>query len=298
MSDNELMSMFEDLDRHTVKKSKDNIIRAPFGYPGGKSRSVYKIIDKLPYRNTYIEVFGGSGAVLLGRHKSDLEVFNDRYAGVVAFYRCMRNPEKLDAMIKWIDTTVHSREDFVWCKDTWENCHDDVERACRWFYMVKYSFASKGTNFGRSTSGRGNLAGKVRNALPLFPGIHERLKNVQIENQDWYDCISDYDSNDAVFYLDPPYIDAYRGTYKHEMSQDQHRSLLELVFSCKGFFAISGYSNPLYENQDWDHRHEWDVYVSIKSEAYTDTNFKSQLESADKNNRGKAKEILWVREAR
>lgn len=293
----DLMDMFEDLERNTTPKSKDNIIRAPFGYPGGKSRSVYNIVERLPYSNTYVEPFGGSAAVLLARHGSPLEIFNDRYAGVVAFYRCMRDPVKADALVKWLDMTVHSREDFVWCHETWENCSDDVERAARWFYMTKYSFASKGRNFGRSLTGRGNLSGKVRAALPLFPIIHDRMAGVQIENQDWYDCITDYDASDAVFYLDPPYIDAYRGTYKYEMTNDDHRRLLNLVFTSQGFFAISGYPNPLYENQDWDNRFEWEVFVSMRSEAFTEGNSKAHLESADKGNRGHAKEVLWIREA-
>lgn len=289
------MSLFDDLDRHSDKKNKDNIVRAPFGYPGGKSRSVEKILEHLPYMDTYVEPFGGSAAVLLARHPSKLEVFNDRYGGVVAFYRCVRDPNKYQKMCEWLNNTVHAREDFVWCKETWKNCHDDVERAARWYYMMQYSFGGLGRNWGRSTGAKSNLAGKVRAKLPLFQKVHERFRRVQVENQDWSDALRDYDSPKTVFYLDPPYVDAYRGTYKHEMSLDDHRRLLSNIFDLKGFVALSGYSNPLYDSGDWDDKHEWDAFVSIKSIAYAGNSSKAHLKGLEK--REHSKEVLWIKEA-
>jgi len=288
------MDLFDDLDRHTTPKTKDTIVRAQLNYPGGKTKSVHKIIPHLPYREKYIEPFGGSAAVLLARYPSTLEVYNDRYGGVVAFYRCMRNETKMQRLCDLLDLTVHSREDFVWCKATWDKVDDDVERAARWYYMLSYSFGGLSRNFGRSTSGRGTLSGKIRNAIKKFPEIHNRFKKVQVENQDWYDCIHDYDSEDAVFYIDPPYIEADSGIYKNKMTIDDHRRLLTTIFDLKGFVAVSGYNNPLYENQDWDDRIEWDAHVSIQSLAYTEGNRKQQLEGLEK--RGKSAEVLWIKE--
>lgn len=293
------MGLFDDLDMvsgQVNKKPKDrDIVRAAFGYPGGKSRSVKKILPHLPYRERYIEPFGGSAAILLAREPSKLEVYNDRYAGVVAFYRCLRSKKLFDALVQWIELTVHSREEFVFCRDTWENVDDPVERAGRWYYMSMYSFGSIGRNWGRSTSAKGNMAGKIRRKLKLFPAIHQRFERVQVENQDWEDCVRDYDSPDAVFYLDPPYVDVNRGTYGSEMSIDDHRHFLEVVMSLKGFCAVSGYSNPLYEKPPWDDRHEWKSFVSIQSMAYTEGNRKEQLKGLEK--RGHATEVLWIKEA-
>ena len=176
--------IFAELDAITAPKTRETIIRAPFPYPGGKSKSVLKILPLLPHSKSYIEPFGGSGAVLLSKPACKLDVFNDRYAGVVAFYRCIRNTAKYQRLIEAIDLSIYSREDFKWCKDTWENCEDDVERAFRWYYMISYSFASFGRNWGRATSGSGSLAGKIRNRLPEFDTLHARLKNVSVENQD------------------------------------------------------------------------------------------------------------------
>ena len=291
-----LLDAFDDLDRNSGEKTRDVIVRAPFPYPGGKSKSVENIIAHLPYRSRYIEPFGGSAAVLLARHPSPLEVFNDRYAGVVAFYRCIRHPEKFQKLCDWLELTIHSREDFVWCKETWKDVTDDVERAARWYYMTAYSFGSLGRNFGRSTSGRGGLAGKIRNKLKEFAGLHDRFKKVQVENQDWYDCINDYDNHDTVFYMDPPYVDTDSGIYKDKMNHDDHRRFLNTVFSLKGFVAVSGYPNPLYDNQNWDDAYQWGAFVSIKSAAYDDANRKKHLEGIEE--RGFNTECLWIKEAK
>lgn len=283
--------LFNDLDNLT--KDPREIIRAPFGYPGGKSRSAQYILPLLPYRNTYVEPFGGAGTILLSRGRSKLEVYNDRYSGVVAFYRVLRDPEKYKELVRRLEQTVYSREEWSWCRETWENCSDDVERAARWFYMLVTSFNKLGRTFGRST----NSTYKHSLDLSQFQPVHERLQGVLIENLDWYDCLQDFDSPETIFYCDPPYLDAYKGTYKHELNKEEHSNFLNAVFQCKGFVAVSGYTNPLYEEQDWDSRHTWESIVSARSQAYSERNHKKDLENVD-DTRSHATEVLWIKEAK
>lgn len=296
MCNEDLRILFDELDANTEEVSKDNVIRAPFPYPGGKSRSIKHILPLLPHSKVYVEPFGGSGAVLLSKPTCTLDVFNDRFAGVVSFYRCMRDPKKYLELLDKVDCSIHSREDFIIAKAEWKDFEDDVSRAFYWYYMVAYSFGSLGRNFGRTTSGGGRLSGKIRNQLEHFHKIHERFRNVQVENQDWYDCMIDYDGPDTVFYIDPPYIDANAGIYKDEMSHDDHRKLLDTIFDLKGFCAVSGYSNPIYDKQPWDSEHQWESFVSIKSMAYTEGNKKKQMEGIEK--RENSTETLWIKEAK
>lgn len=293
----DLYHLFGEVDRVSKRGKDHDILRAPFGYPGGKSRSLGEILPRLPYSKKYIEVFGGSGAVLLSRSPSQLEVFNDRYAGVVAFYRCIANETLLDRLVDRLDLTVDAREEWVWCASTWKNCEDDVERAARWFYMHTYSFSNKGRCWGRQTTSK-SMAGKVRDKLSGFNKIHARLKNVQIENEDWRDCIRSFAGRDAVFYLDPPYLyeTSFSKIYDNGMRLEDHEQLLDMIHNTKGFFAISGYPHDLYESKDWDARYEWDVYVSVGGRAYTDGNNKSHLKETEKTKR--ATEVLWVKDNR
>jgi DNA adenine methylase len=41
--------------------------------------------------------------------------------------------------------------------------------------------------------------------------------------------------------------------YKHEMTEDEHRELLVTIQQCQGKVMLSGYPNPLYDQQlaDW-----------------------------------------------
>lgn len=292
------MGLLDDLEEQNRYEDRgDYILRAPFAYPGAKSRSIKHIIPKLPETDVYVEPFGGSGSVLLARKPSKLEVFNDRYSGVVAFYRCISDKDKMNKLMDRLHLTVYSREDFHWCKDTWQHpVLDDVERAARWYYLVSASFGGLGRNFGRTIKPAGSVVHKIGNKIKKFPAIHERFKNVQLENLDWSHCLHDYDGYDTVFYCDPPYVDAYKGTYKYEMTIQDHQRFINAAFNCKGFVAVSGYANPLYDNQNWDDRFEWPSYVSIQAGAYVETNYKKHLKDVD--HRGHSKEVLWIKEAR
>lgn len=287
-----LLDAIEDLESST-EGSRDKILRAPFGYPGGKSRSIREILKHLPYTDYWIDVFGGSGAVTCARKPCRLEIFNDRYSGVVAFYRCIRNKQLMEQLCDLIDLTIHSREDFKWCHDTWENIDDPLERAFRWYYMWAYSFGQIGRNWARSLSTTGRLSGKIRNRIKDFPLIHDRFKNIQIDNLDFEQCLIDYDRPEAIFYLDPPYPETFP-VFKEDMKQDDHYRMINRIFNLRGFVALSGYNNPIYNDHPWDNKHEWDSYVSLQSIGGKG-NRKDHIHHLEE--RSHATECLWIKES-
>lgn len=290
-----LWQMFDELDR-LEDKPREDYIRAPFGWPGGKQESLPYILPKLPVRKVWVETCGGAGWVSLNRQPCDLEVFNDRHAGIIAFYRCVRDAEKCLALRERLELSLHSREEFVWSRDSWQNCSDDVERAARWYYMLRCSFGQLGRNFGRATSGRSQQGRALQNGLELFPLIHSRFRNFQIENLDVTVCIRDYDSPSTVFYVDPDYIGANPGIYSHTV---QHRELLDTIRDSQGFFAVSGYANDLYDRQYatlWDDRITWKVSVTLTSQCFKDNNLEGKEGQMRRDQ--KAEEVLWIREAK
>lgn len=273
------------------EESREEYIRAPFSCAGSKYKLLDKILPLLPYRQSYISVCGGSGVDLFNRSRSELEVFNDRYAGIVAFYRCLRDPIKYPQLVDRLKLVVYSREEFIWCKETWNTCTEDVERAARWYYLARCSFGAARRNFGRITSGRSQQTIKYSRSLSLFQPIHERLRNVTIENMDAVQCIKDYDTAGAVFYIDPDYIGTTPGLYEHTVDHDR---LLKSVFDGKGFFAVSGYPNKLYDDLKWTARHEWQVYSPYKPQAFTSTN--SLKSRKDTMTRDFVTEVLWIKD--
>jgi len=268
------------------------IKRAPFGYVGNKRSSAKHILPMLPYRKRYIEVFGGSGVILLNRRPSEIDVYNDRFGGVVCFYRCLKDPIKYAAMCEWLKVCVNAKEEYAWCRETWRDCTDDVERACRWYYSMHYSFGSKGGNWGRTVGTSPTSA--PSNKFPLFETAHQRLRSVQIENASWRKILTDYDSDESVFYLDPPYVATDSGGYKYSMSPDDHREMLDFIQDMEGFVALSGFTNSLYDGYDWDDRITWEVTCPLTGNANNEGNNKAHMAGLECS--AKAEEVLWIKE--
>jgi DNA adenine methylase len=277
---------------HESTATRETYIRAPFGYPGSKTKSLDQILPHLPHRKKYIEPFGGSMVVLLNRPPSDIEVYNDRFGGCVSFYRCLKDPVKLESLAEKIQLSIHAREEFIFCKQTWQNVSDDVERAYRWYYVNQMSFTKKGTAFARATNTINNLGNILKGKLPGFWNIHERIRNVIIENQSWEMIIHDFDDPESVFYLDPPYIQYAQGIYSHEMSVEDHKRMLDTIFESKGFFALSGYPNSLYDTYPWDDCLKWQVRNTMVAQAFTESNNLAETEMK----RTMETECLWVKE--
>lgn len=274
-------------------ETRENIVRAPFIWHGGKSRQMGKILPHLPQRKGYCEPFGGSAAILLARKPSPLEVYNDRHGGVTCFYRVIRNASTLQAFMDRVELFVHSREEFNFCRDTWENTQDDVERAARWYYSQIYSFGGHGRNFGRSVSVDGPIfAGKLRNKIDRFSEIHARFRNVQVENLDWEQCMLDYDDPEMVFYCDPPYLDTYDAYSGFNFNELTHLRFLRHVFNSKGFVAVTGYKSSLYEAFPWSNVIEWDQTVYAESPTGD-----SNANKSDKAARDTRVEVLYIKEA-
>src|SRR5437773_8222857 len=95
-------------------------------------------------------------------------------------------------------------------------------------------------------------------AVEMLPYIAERLLRVQIENRPAVDVVHLYDSPTTLFYCDPPYVHSTRGdskAYRHEMTDEQHRELAELLNSVQGQIALSNYDckllDELYPAKKW-----------------------------------------------
>jgi DNA adenine methylase len=277
-----------------VATTREKVSKGAFPYPGGKSRSLGNLLPLLPYRNKYIELFGGSGVVFMNRKRSKCEVFNDKHAGLVDFFKSCR--EKPDDVIEYLKQFPFSREDFIDCRDTWVTTTDPLERGCKWFYSIINSFTSQGRNFGRSLQ---DSSAKHLRREPIIKEIAARFKDVLIENQDFMQLLKDYDSSDSVFYLDPPYIgdlcSTMSGFYKHMMTREEHLALIEQVFKMKGFVAVSSYKNPLYEPYPWTRVECWEIMLSMKGCAFTESN--KLLELRDRSeSRPMRYEYLYIKE--
>jgi len=214
-------------------------------YMGGKAMMVPRLIPLIPPHAAYVEVFGGGAALLLNKPPSPLEVYNDIDGELVNLFEIVRNnPE---GFLKRAEFLLYSRELYEkWQADLRENksAQDPVERAFRFWYLVRSSFAAhpyKGWAFCEKADR--NRAESVWNALVDLKPIHERLKNVEVDRLDFERLIKNRDSPETFFFLDPPYLDAeeYRmGVFTIE----DHQRLLKTLQGCKGKWLMTTGNHP------------------------------------------------------
>lgn len=234
-----------------------------FGWYGGKFSHLEWLLPLLPYTHHYCEPFGGSAAVLLNRMPSPVETYNDIDGEVVNFFRVFR--EQREKLIEAIGLTPFSREELSSAVSQPTNGLSDLERARRFFVRARQArtglaqTASEGrwaTCRNTSRAGMGGAVSRWLGSVEGLPEIAERLLRVQIENRPAIEVVSQYDSEQTLFYCDPPYPHESRGdenAYRYEMSTAQHEELSTALTRVKGLVAISGYHCRLMEElyQGW-----------------------------------------------
>lgn len=197
---------------------------------GGKKLLSKDIINNFPSGvDRYIEVFGGAGWVLFKKEQHKLEVFNDADSELINLYRCIKYHP--DALQKELDYMLVSREQFFDNKDKKLKGMTDIQKAARYFYLIKVSFGGNKDSFGTNKK---NLI----KAIDYLSEVTERLKNVVIENKDFADLIKVYDRPSALFYCDPPYYKTEK-YYDVDFGVEQHKQLRDILSNIKGKFILS-----------------------------------------------------------
>lgn len=159
-----------------------------------------------------------------------------------------------DRLISAIQLTPYSRQEFYECRDNYDEQVDDIEKARRFYIKTMQSFSSIGQSwsYSKNTSRRG-----MSQAVSKFLGnvddnmlsIIDRLRTIQIEKLDIIQLIEKYDSDDTLFYLDPPYVSDTRVSpkvYDKEMPIQKHNELINTLLHIKGKVILSGYDNEIY----------------------------------------------------
>lgn len=214
----------------------------------------------------FIDVFGGSGSVLLGKpYEDDFEVYNDFDRNLVNLFRCMK--ERTVATVRELGfCNLNSREDFNAIKRFFEHerfndkylsselemteitfppleakelkeirtritTDYDVRRAAMYLKLLRYSYSSGKKSFASQPM-------DIRKLFGLIQELENRMANVVVENQDFEALIRHYDREDAFFYLDPPYFST-EDMYSAAFGNDDHKRLRELLGSIQGKFLLS-----------------------------------------------------------
>lgn len=261
------------------------ILTQPIKWHGGKYYLRNWIIGLMPPHLHYVEPFFGGGGVLLARDpdrdwmstgikklpaaiQGSSEVANDLHGELSNFWHVLQNPEEFQAFHRRIELTPFSETEFETAlansQDThWKQTADRIDRAVNFFVLARQSRQGLMRDF--ATLSRNRTRGRINEQVSAWlgvveglPDVHLRLRNVVVLNQNACDVIKKQDGEHTLFYCDPPYVHETRsstGEYAFEMTEEQHRELLDVLASIRGKFMLSGYPSELYKQ--WEQRYQW-----------------------------------------
>ena len=242
-------------------------IKTPVSRVGNKTSVLHILYALFPLKyGRFVDVFGGSGSVLLGKSYEDrFEVYNDFDRNLANLFRCMK--ERTMAVIRELGfCNLNSRDDFNALKQFFaheefkESYFDeeiqltkimlpalaanelvelrirlkndyDVRRAAMFLKLLRYSYSSGCKSFAAQPF-------DISRLFDLIQQLETRMANVVIENQDFETLIRHYDRLDTFFYLDPPYFST-EDMYTVGFTWDDHVRLRDILANIKGRFLLS-----------------------------------------------------------
>jgi DNA adenine methylase len=208
------------------------------GYFSGKRKIARQIIARMPEHICYVEPFGGFCSVLLNKPPAKIEVYNDLNKDVTNFILCLK--EYPVELISELLLMPQSRWLFDQFLPVLNEPFDmpDIKRAAIFFFLSQTSLAkmieldvSFGFSKKRNIIFRSSLTGRLLYAA-------NRLLNVLVENKPYEKILEMYDSEDTLFYVDPPYYET-DAPFGITFSPEQHKELRDRLFSLKGKWLLT-----------------------------------------------------------
>lgn len=229
------------------------MLPAPVHWYGGKGHLREFILPHIErHGRIYVEPFCGSANLFFAKVPHPVEVLNDLNGDIVNFFRVMQH-RRLFRKFAWrLQWTPYAVEEFDAAINLPDSNTDPLDRA--WAFFVKHNlgFSGKGDsrgNWRRSFVAAPFVVDDWRNRVSYLTAWRDRLLHAQIDQRDALEILEYWDTEDTLFYLDPPYVEDTRNSldvYSHEMSRLDHLRLVDKLLRVKGRVVLSGYTCPPY----------------------------------------------------
>ena len=211
--------------------------KSPLAWVGGKSNLVGRILPLAPEHTCYVEAFAGAAWMLFKKPPSKVEVINDANRELTNLYRVLQN--HVDEFLRYFRWVLTARDEFARLKAATPESLTDVQRAARFYYLLKMGYSGKVTSptfgYGTTVPPRLNLM-RIEEELSA---AHLRLVGVYVECLDWRDILKRYDRPHTWFYLDPPYWGS-EGYYGPGLFEREHfTELRDRVAGMQGKWLLS-----------------------------------------------------------
>jgi DNA adenine methylase len=201
---------------------------------GAKTKIRQTLYDLFPKSyDRYVELFLGTGGVLIGSKLVQYECGFDINTHVINYYKVLqRNPDLFWQLLCDELSSLETKEDFLYLRQQAVDMTDDIYRAVCFYLVTKtcmngiWRLNKKGecnSSFCGTFQGRGFFTKE------WFDAVVDRIKNVQFEVQDYVKTLSMKYPNSTFIFVDPPYRNC-KTTYNGiSFSDDDHMKLRDLL---------------------------------------------------------------------
>lgn len=228
---------------------------------GGKWLQAPRIISFFPPHSVYVEPFGGAASVLLRKPRSYAEVYGDLDGEVVNLFRVLRDDVSSSRLVHALELTPFARQEF---EEAYLPSDEPIERARRLVVRSFMGFGSDGatgeyrTGFRANSNRSGSTPAQDWRSYPsALVAIIDRLRGVVIEQEEATRLMKRHDGGSTLHFVDPPYMLELRsrtnrrkggGTYRHELTREQHGELLADLARLSGMVVLCGYPTAFYDD--------------------------------------------------
>lgn len=252
---------------------------SPIRYPGGKSKLIDYLFTKLQLNkcNTFVEVFAGGcsfGLALLDAGIINHLVINDKDSNLITFWKeVLEHPE---ALIHKLQTENPTHSSYTAAKGTLSsNGHIcPTERA--WAYLLvnrcSYSGIQKGGCLGGKNGSNDALLSRYnpKRLIKQIKRISELKDRITVLNQDYVEYIENYYWDDkTTLFIDPPYYEKGKLLYNHYFTEEDHRTLSELLTKLNLEFPDAADVLITYDDVDFITNLYWSISPTYVKRQYS-----------------------------
>lgn len=238
-------------------------IKSPINYIGNKYKLISQIIPLFPEKiSTFVDVFGGSGTVLINTN-AEHYIYNDVNPYVEGIFRGLIETDTqtiIDAIEKIIQEyslSKTNKDGFEKLRDFY-NQEDNKEKDWLTLYTLmchsfNHQFRFNTKHEYNSSFGKNRSYFSERQKIDLLQMKERMTTDIVTMSKSFKDIdYSDFDENDLL-YFDPPYLNSV-GNYNdgkrgfEGWNEKNERDLLDLLDSLNGKTRFALSNNLKYEN--------------------------------------------------
>jgi DNA adenine methylase len=252
-------------------------------YIGGKYRLASRLVEicAATSADTFVDVFGGSAAVLLaaaGKFKK--LIYNDIDGDLVNLFRVVADDKtrrELFRILRWLPPSRKifndDHEKYIAGGFSFASCSDPVERARRTFYRHCFAFGGKVRcgGFAISTGDENRIkeVSRYRNTLRKLVRVGDIFRSAMIENLHYSELLRIHGRTRAhCLFVDPPY-DGTEDVYSRSFGPGDHTFLAEQLTSIPGLVVCTYYDTPLIRSLYPESRWNWHSIAATKNSCLT-----------------------------